>query len=59
MAYGFSVFWLPLSRAIGIDNLQIASEVVPEPSTIALFGLGIAALGAAQVRRRRKFGHAQ
>ena len=29
MAYGFSVFWLPLSRAIGI------TEPVPCPSTRA------------------------
>ena len=40
-------------KAIGIDNLQLASQVVPEPSTIALFGLGIAAIGAAHRRRRR------
>jgi hypothetical protein len=40
-------------EAVGIDNLQVASEVVPEPSTIALFAFGIATLGAAQLRRRR------
>lgn len=32
MAYGFSVFWLPLSRAIGIDH------AVETPSGLGMFG---------------------
>ncbi|MBA3521366.1 MAG: MFS transporter, partial [Gemmatimonadales bacterium] len=31
MAYGFSVFWLPLSRAVGI------TEPVPCPESMAFF----------------------
>src|SRR5689334_23603766 len=31
MAYGFSVFWLPLSRAVGVDKYVAC----PEPSLMA------------------------
>ncbi len=27
MAYGFSVFWLPLSRAIGISNAVVCTQM--------------------------------
>jgi hypothetical protein len=40
-------------HAVGIDNLQLASDVVPEPASIALFGFGALALGAVRFRRRR------
>jgi hypothetical protein len=36
---------------IGIDSFNFRSASVPEPGTLALFGLGLAALG---IGRRRK-----
>jgi len=37
---------------VGFDNIQVTSTAVPEPGTLALFGIGLAAMGFA--RRRKK-----
>lgn len=37
-----------------VDNLQVTAAVVPEPSTLAMGGLGLLAAGAALLRRLRR-----
>lgn len=34
MAYGFSVFWLPLSRAVGIDAPRTCPDTLPWPALL-------------------------
>jgi len=51
---GFRITWGPNAYNVGLDNLSFdATSVtsVPEPGTLALFGLGLAAMG---MRRRKK-----
>ncbi|GAX60558.1 endoglucanase [Candidatus Scalindua japonica] len=41
----------------GIDNVRVSIDggtTVPEPTTVALLGIGLAGLAGAEVRRRRK-----
>jgi hypothetical protein len=42
----------PLSNTI--RSLDINVELIPEPSTFILLGIGLAGLASAEVRRRRK-----
>ncbi len=39
-------------NGIGFDGLAFSNNIVPEPGTLALFGLGLLGLGV--MRRRRK-----
>ncbi len=56
----FSLNWSNLVRldfndtGFSFDNIHVNSPSVPEPSTIALLGFGLAGLAVAEVRRRRK-----
>ena len=51
---GFRIQWGPSAYDVGIDNLTftVDSTTVPEPATIALFGLGLAGLGFSLRRKR-------
>jgi len=40
-----------LGDRFGLDNIKIADNAIPEPATLAIFGLGLAGLGF--MRRRR------
>jgi hypothetical protein len=42
----------PLSNTI--RSLDIDVELIPEPTTIAILGIGLVGLAGAEVRRRRK-----
>jgi len=47
-----SVSWVQISPHHQFDNIVIDTQSVPEPGTLALFGIGLAAMGLS--RRRKK-----
>jgi hypothetical protein len=48
---GIRISWGPNAYNVGLDNLSFDVAAVPEPGTLALFGLGLALMG---LRRRMK-----
>ncbi len=38
---------------MGVDNVSILAEAVPEPATLALLGTGLLAIGFRRYRTRR------
>ena len=39
---------------IGLDNVSLTADPVPEPATMLLFGTGLAGLVGARTRRKKK-----
>ena len=53
----YGLYGLNTPTYLAMDNLDLSPAVVPEPSTLALLGLGLAALAARKaVRSRRRSG---
>lgn len=56
MEYGNSYFYFHIGEVEGMEQLTLHwHAAVPEPSALALLGLGVIALGAARHARRRGF----
>jgi len=51
--FGASVNALGVSQALTIDNIEIRSARIPEPSSLALFALGIFGLFSANFKRQK------
>ena len=43
----------PVSQGVIMDNLAFGN-VVPEPSSLAIFGIGAGVMGLVSIRRRRR-----
>ena len=55
---GFQITWsngsdVDTTPWVGIDNIDFTVQVVPEPTTVGMMALGLAAVGAAARRRKR------
>jgi len=48
---GIRIGWGPSAYNVGLDNLSFYATAVPEPGTLALFGLGLVVVG---LRRRKR-----